>query len=163
MRDIPPGSLFGLPLSNRGFIYLFNADLFLYDIFFGVLSLLLAAHARRGRRIAAQFGIGMGVYFVIRAGLQLYYFGTSLIDMQENVEGIEALYQMVFEDPLKEKDAKLADEIHEKIEAVEKLVKVKSLKALNQPALHKGGEELAVLLQNAATKLDLKKPEVGEK
>lgn len=91
------------------------------------------------------------------------YAGTSLIDMQENVEGIEALYQMVFEDPLKEKDAKLADEIHEKIEAVEKLVKVKSLKALNQPALHKGGEELAVLLQNAAPKLDLKKPEVGEK
>jgi iron uptake system component EfeO len=91
------------------------------------------------------------------------YAGTSLIDMQENVEGIEALYQMVFEDPLKEKDAKLAGEIHEKIEAVEKLVKVKSLKALNQPALHKGGEELAVLLQSAALKLDLNKPAVGEK
>ena len=91
------------------------------------------------------------------------YAGTSLIDMQENIEGIEALYQMVFEDPLKEKDAKLAGEIHEKIEAVEKLVKVKSLKALNQPALHKGGEELAVLLQSAALKLDLNKPAVGEK
>jgi iron uptake system EfeUOB component EfeO/EfeM len=90
------------------------------------------------------------------------YAGTSLIDMQENVEGIEALYQIVFEDPLKDKDAKLADEIHEKIEAVEKLVKVENLKALNQPALKKSGEELAVLLQNAAPKLGLKKPAVGE-
>lgn len=90
------------------------------------------------------------------------YAGTSLIDMHENVEGIEALYQIVFEDVLQEKDAKLAGEIHEKIEAVEKLVKVKSLKELNQPALHKGGEELAVLLQNAAQKLGLKKPAVGE-
>jgi len=40
---------------------------------------------------------------------------------------------------------------------------VKSLKALNQLALHKGGEELAVLLQSAALKLDLNKPAVGEK
>jgi hypothetical protein len=83
--------------------------------------------------------------------------------MRENVEGIEALYQMVFEDPLKDKDTKLAGEIHEKIEAIEKLVKVKNLKELNQPGLHKGGEELAVLLQNAALKLDLNKPAVGEK
>ncbi|HVT55934.1 MAG TPA: EfeM/EfeO family lipoprotein [Xanthobacteraceae bacterium] len=90
------------------------------------------------------------------------YAGTSLIDMHENVEGIEALYQIVFEDVLQEKDAKLAGEIHEKIETVEKLVKVKDLKTLNQPALRKGGEELAVLLQNAAVKLGLKKPAVGE-
>jgi hypothetical protein len=88
LSNVPPGSLFGLPLSNQGFIYLFNADLLLYDIFFGVLSLLLAAHARRGRRIAAQFGIGMGVYFVIRAGLQLYYFGTSLLDIVQVVAAL---------------------------------------------------------------------------
>jgi hypothetical protein len=88
LSNVPPGSLFGLPLSNQGFIYLFNADLLLYDIFFGVLSLLLAAHARCGRRIAAQFSIGMGVYFVIRAGLQLYYFGTSLMDIVQVVAAL---------------------------------------------------------------------------
>jgi hypothetical protein len=81
LSNIPPGHLLGMTLSNRGFIYLFNADLLLYDIFFGVLSLLLVSHARRGRRIAAQFGIGMGIYFVIRAGLQIAYFGTALMDI----------------------------------------------------------------------------------
>jgi iron uptake system EfeUOB component EfeO/EfeM len=90
------------------------------------------------------------------------YAGTSLIDMQENVEGIEAVYQIVFQDVLETKDKKLAEDIHEKIEEVEKLVKVSDLKNLDQPALHKAGEELAVLLQNSASKLKLKKPAVGE-
>ncbi len=89
------------------------------------------------------------------------YAGTSLIDMHENVEGIEAVYKLVFEGPLKAKDAKLAHEIDEKIEAVEDLVKVKELKQLNASALNKAGEELAVLLQSAAPKLGLKKPELG--
>jgi hypothetical protein len=47
LSNIPPGHLLGMPLSNRGFIYLFNADLLLYDIFFGVLSLLLVPCAPR--------------------------------------------------------------------------------------------------------------------
>jgi hypothetical protein len=29
LSNLPPGSLFGLTLSNQGFIYLFNADLLL--------------------------------------------------------------------------------------------------------------------------------------
>jgi iron uptake system component EfeO len=90
------------------------------------------------------------------------YAGSSLSDMHENVEGIEAVYQIVFEDVLAEKDKKLAENIHNKIEEVEDLVKVADLKSLNQPALHKAGEELAVLLQNSAAKLKLKKPAVGE-
>jgi iron uptake system component EfeO len=90
------------------------------------------------------------------------YAGTSLIDMRENVEGLEAIYKLVFAEALQAKDAKLADAIHEKIEAVEALVKVNDLKHLDQPALNKVGEELAVLMQNAAPKLGLKKPAVGE-
>jgi hypothetical protein len=98
LSNIPPGSFLGMTLSNRGFIYLFNADLFLYDIFFGVLSLWLIAHARRGRRIAAQFGIGMGIYFVIRAALQLYYFGTMAMDI---VQAVAALaYAAIYLFPL---------------------------------------------------------------
>ena len=68
----------------------------------------------------------------------------------------------MFADALKAKDAKLADAIHDKIEDVEALVKVKDLKGLDQAALNQAGEELAVLLQNAAPKLGLKKPAVGE-
>jgi iron uptake system component EfeO len=90
------------------------------------------------------------------------YAGTSLIDMHENVEGIEAVYKLVFEEALKAKDEKLAHEIDEKIEDVEKLVKVKDLKQLNQPALTKTGEELAVLMQSSAAKLGLKKPTLGD-
>jgi iron uptake system component EfeO len=90
------------------------------------------------------------------------YARTSHIDMQENVEGIEAVYKLVFEGPLKKKDAKLAESIHEKIETVEDLVKVKDLRQLDQPKLHRAGEELAVLLQSAAPKLGLKKPKLGD-
>ncbi len=89
------------------------------------------------------------------------YAGTSLIDMHENVEGIEAVWKLVFEDALKAKDKKLAHEIDEKIEDVEKLVEVKDLKKIDQPALQKAAEELAVLMQSAAPKLGLKAPDLG--
>lgn len=90
------------------------------------------------------------------------YARTSHIDMKENVEGIEAVYQLVFEGPLKKVDAKLAHRIHEKIEDVEKLVQVKDIKQIDQPALQKAGEELAVLMQSAAPKLKLNKPKLGD-
>ena len=82
--------------------------------------------------------------------------------MYENNEGIEAVYKLVFHEALKKSDAKLAKRIIDKIEAVEDLVKGKDLKSIDQPALKKAGEELAVLLQTAAPKLKLKKPAVGE-
>jgi len=89
------------------------------------------------------------------------YAGTSIADMYENVEGIEAVYNLVFRSALKARDAKLAARIHDKIEDVEAQVKGKDLKSVNQPALKKAGEELAVLLQSSAAKLKLKKPAVG--
>jgi hypothetical protein len=39
---------------------------------------------------------------------------------------------------------------------------VPEMKNVDQPALKKAGEELAVLLQSAAGKLKLKKPALGE-
>jgi hypothetical protein len=76
--------------------------------------------------------------------------GTSLSDMYENVESIEAVYKLVFDGALKARDPKLTAAIVDKIEDVETLVKVKDLKSVNQPALKKAGKELAVLLQSAA-------------
>jgi iron uptake system component EfeO len=90
------------------------------------------------------------------------YAGTSLTDMYENVEGVEAVYKLVFHNALQARDAKLAARIIDKIEDIEKLVKVKDLKSVDQPALKETGEELAVLLQTSAAKLKLKKPAVGE-
>jgi len=90
------------------------------------------------------------------------YAGTSLSDMHENIEGIEAVYKLAFHETLQARDGKLADRIIDKIEDVEKLIDVKDLKSVDQPALKKAGEELAVLLQTSAGKLKLKKPAVGE-
>lgn len=90
------------------------------------------------------------------------YAGTSLIDMRQNVEGIKAVYKTVFEGPLKAKDAKLAGQIDDKIEAVQGLLKAKDLKSLDAPTLTKTSEELAVLLQGSAAKLGLNKPKLGE-
>lgn len=84
------------------------------------------------------------------------YAKTSHIDMQENVEGIEAAWKLVFEPTLQKRDAELAKIIHDKIEALEKLVAVNDIKDLDQKAVHVGGEELAALMQQAASKLKLK-------
>jgi iron uptake system component EfeO len=90
------------------------------------------------------------------------YAGTSVEDMYENNEGIEAVYKMVFHEPLKKVDAKLAKRIIDKIEDVEGFVKGKDLKSIDAAGLNKAGEELAVLLQSAAPKLKLQKPKLDE-
>jgi iron uptake system component EfeO len=90
------------------------------------------------------------------------YAMTSHIDMQENVEGLEAAWKLVFEPALQKRDAALAKIIHDKIEALEQLVAVKDIKSLDQKAVHVAGEELAALMQQAAPKLRLKAPKVEE-
>ena len=90
------------------------------------------------------------------------YAGTSIVDMQENVEGIEMAYKLVFADTLKKADPKLAGIIDERISNLEKLVKVADIKAMDQKAVHIAGEELAALLLTAAPKLKLKAFKVGD-
>jgi iron uptake system EfeUOB component EfeO/EfeM len=84
------------------------------------------------------------------------YAKTSHIDMQENVEGIEAAWKLVFAPTLQKRDPELAKIIHDKIESLEKLVAVNDIKDLDQKKVHVGGEELAALMQQAAPKLRLK-------
>lgn len=81
LSNLPPANVFGVTISNRAFVYLFNADLFLYDILLGAISIMLAASIKKGKRMAANYSIALGVYFVFRAGLQIYYFGISGIDI----------------------------------------------------------------------------------
>ncbi len=90
------------------------------------------------------------------------YAGTSVNDIYENNEGIEAVYKLVFHENLKKSDPKLAKRIVDKIEDVENFVKGKDLKSIDAAGLNKAGEELAVLLQSAAPKLNLQKPKLGE-
>src|SRR6185312_4299641 len=56
------------------------------------------------------------------------YAGTSINDIYENNEGIEAVYKLVFHEALKARDAKLDKRILDKIEEVEDFVKGKDLK-----------------------------------
>jgi iron uptake system component EfeO len=90
------------------------------------------------------------------------YAGTSLIDMRDNLQGIDALYKTVLQDPLKAKDAKLAQSIADKIKDIETTLKAQDLKSLDQAKLHKSAEELAALLQESASKLNLKKPSLAD-
>jgi iron uptake system EfeUOB component EfeO/EfeM len=87
---------------------------------------------------------------------------TSIVDMQENVEGIEVAWKLVFADTLKKKDPKLAGIIHERIETLETLVKVPDIKSMEAKKVHIAGEELAALMLQAAPKLGLKSFKVGD-
>lgn len=90
------------------------------------------------------------------------YAATSIIDMQENVEGIEVAWKLVFADTLKKKDPKLAGIIEERIGNLEKLVGVADIKSMDAKKVHIGGEELAALMLQAAPKLGLKSFKVGD-
>ncbi|HET9618089.1 MAG TPA: EfeM/EfeO family lipoprotein [Pseudolabrys sp.] len=87
---------------------------------------------------------------------------TSIVDMQENVEGIEVAWKVVFADTLKKKDPKLAGLIHERIENLETLVKAADIKSMDARKVHVAGEELAALMLQAAPKLGLKPFKVGD-
>ncbi len=94
LSGVTPANVFGITISNLAFIYLFNADLLIYDILLGVISILLALSIKKGKRVAAYYSIAMGIYFVFRAGLQIYYFGTSFLDIIQTIAslGYAAIY-----------------------------------------------------------------------
>lgn len=81
LASVPPAHVFGIEISNVSFIYLFNADLFLYDVMLGLWSIIFASEVRKGKRAAATFSIILGAYFLIRALLQIHYFGTTPLDI----------------------------------------------------------------------------------
>ncbi len=94
LSGVTPANVFGITISNLAFIYLFNADLLIYDILLGVISIILALSIKKGKRVAAYYSIAMGIYFVFRAGLQIYYFGTSFLDIIQTIAslGYAAMY-----------------------------------------------------------------------
>ncbi|MCW5694622.1 MAG: EfeM/EfeO family lipoprotein [Pseudolabrys sp.] len=90
------------------------------------------------------------------------YAATSIIDMQENVAGIEFAWNTVFADTLKKKDGKLAGIIDERVQNLKKLVGVEDIKSMDAKKVHIAGEELAALMLQAAPKLGLKPFKVGD-
>ena len=90
------------------------------------------------------------------------YAATSIVDMQENVAGIEHAWNTVYADTLKQKDAKLAGIIDERTQNLKKLVGVADIKSMDARKVHIAGEELAALMLTAAPKLGLKPFKVGD-
>jgi len=88
--------------------------------------------------------------------------GTSLADMQHNVEGIERAWTMVFAKPVAEKDPALAKRIDTQLAEVKSLVSVSSLDKLDPPSFEKKAEMLAGSFADAAVALGYPAPKFEE-
>jgi iron uptake system component EfeO len=88
--------------------------------------------------------------------------GTSLNDMQSNVDGIELAHRVIFADALATADPKLAATVHAAIERLRTAVKIGDLRNLDADKLRANSEELVALLQTAAPKIGLGKPTLEE-
>lgn len=90
------------------------------------------------------------------------YSDTSLEDMQDNLDGIEATYAVAFAQTV----AKAAPELHgriiEQIAALEFALAVDSLAEMDAAAVTRLSEDLALSFADAAESLGLDAPQLGE-
>jgi hypothetical protein len=66
--------LAGEAIDNVAFLYLFNADLLLYEVMLGSLSFHVARELRDGKRNGLILGGSLAVFFLLRTPLQFVYF-----------------------------------------------------------------------------------------
>jgi iron uptake system component EfeO len=88
--------------------------------------------------------------------------GTSLNDMQSNVDGIELAYRVIFSDAIEASDPQLADAARVIIARIKTTVRISDLRSLDAEKLRADSEELVALLQSAAPKIGLSKPTLEE-
>jgi iron uptake system EfeUOB component EfeO/EfeM len=84
--------------------------------------------------------------------------GTSLDDMRNNVNGIEFAYRTIFAAVLQRGDARLADAVDTRIGQLKTIVAAPDLQHVDISALRRSSEELVVALQDASSKLGLRRP-----
>lgn len=77
-RDTLPASapveLAGETINNAAFVYLFNADLLLYEVMLAILSFYVAGRLRQGKRVALVFSAALAAFFLLRTPLQFLYY-----------------------------------------------------------------------------------------
>ncbi len=95
-------------------------------------------------------------------GGESQFAGTSLADMNANLDGIRTCYKLVFAAKLKVKDATLAATADKDIEKLTAVLKVPDLKSVDADALVNSSEDLAATLQAASAPLGLSKPNLGD-
>jgi iron uptake system EfeUOB component EfeO/EfeM len=96
------------------------------------------------------------------AGGESPFSGTSLNDMQNNVDGIDIAYRTIFAAAVETRAPELATAIPQKIAELKTQVDVSNLKSLDSDKLRARSEELIVLLQQAAPKIGLRAPTLEE-
>jgi iron uptake system component EfeO len=95
-------------------------------------------------------------------GGESQFAGTSLADMNANLDGIRTAYRLVFAAKLKAKDQALDATARKDIEQLAEILKAPDLKSLDADALLNDSEDLAASLQAAAPALGLAKPNLGD-
>lgn len=84
--------------------------------------------------------------------------GTSLADMRNNVDGIDAAWGTVFAAPVSERDPALAEAVRRGIDGLKALVAARDLKSIDPERLRGATEGLVLRLQSAAPLIGLRKP-----
>jgi iron uptake system component EfeO len=88
--------------------------------------------------------------------------GTSLDDMRNNVDGIEAVFRIVFSSEIDGRDPKLADALRTKLDQLQTLLRVPAFARLDSNTLRAESEELIVALQTAAPLIGLDRPSLQD-
>ena len=83
--------------------------------------------------------------------------GTSLDDMRNNVAGIDFAYHTIFFTSLKNADAKLAAAVDARIAQLKTIVAAPDLQHIDVTELRRASEELVITLQDASSKLRLRR------
>lgn len=88
--------------------------------------------------------------------------GTSIADMRNNVDGIEAAYRLVFAAPLAARDPSLARATSAKIAELKSQLQGVSLAAVDADEVRRTSEGLVLALQRAAPALSLERPSLSD-
>jgi iron uptake system component EfeO len=88
--------------------------------------------------------------------------GTSLDDMRNNADGIDAAYRLVFAAALEERNSPLAQSLRSKIDQLKAQLKGANLAAIDGDKIRAVSEELVIVLQRAAPVLGLDKPSLSD-
>jgi len=88
--------------------------------------------------------------------------GTSLEDMRNNADGIEAAYRIVFAQGLGTRNPALATELSGKIKHLKTQLQAASLAGIDADQIRTTSEDLVLSLQRAAPVLGLDKPSLAD-
>lgn len=85
---LPPSAtavVAGAPINNISFLYLFNADLLLYELMLSGLSFYAARQLRDGKRSGLVLAGCLAVFFLLRTPVEFVYFPFTWPNIAQSV------------------------------------------------------------------------------